>query len=187
MEDLIVLSKKIGFTAAAILRRPQLEYRPEVRDMCAMNLCGVYGKSWICPPACGSLDEICKKAERFMDGLLVQTTVQLEDSFDYERMQAGMQKHQKQLEALVDRCRNMGMEILPMGAGGCTRCENCTYPAAPCRFPDKAFSSMEAYGLLVNDVCRQAGLGYYYGSNTLTYSALLLVHKNSETKQGSHE
>ena len=35
--------------------------------------------------------------------------------------------------------------MLPIGAGCCTKCKTCTYPDAPCRFPEQAFSSMEAY------------------------------------------
>ena len=36
-------------------------------------------------------------------------------------------------------------------------------------------SSMEAYGLLVSNVCRSSGLEYYYGPLTLTYSACILT------------
>ena len=33
---------------------------------------------------------------------------------------------------------------------------------------------MEAYGLLVSDVCRRSGLGYYYGTGTMTYTSCVL-------------
>jgi hypothetical protein len=36
-------------------------------------------------------------------------------------------------------------------------------------------SSMEAYGLLVSEVCRASGLPYYYGPKTLTFSACILT------------
>ncbi len=61
-----------------------------------------------------------------------------------------------------------------MGAGACTICETCTWPERPCHFPDKMVSSMEAYGLVVSDVCKPAGIPYYYGPLTLTYSSCVL-------------
>jgi len=36
-------------------------------------------------------------------------------------------------------------------------------------------SSMEAMGLLVSEVCEAAGLPYYYGPNTLTYTGAVLL------------
>ena len=37
------------------------------------------------------------------------------------------------------------------------------------------FPSMEAYGLLVSDACTSAGLEYYYGKNTMTYTSCILL------------
>jgi hypothetical protein len=33
---------------------------------------------------------------------------------------------------------------------------------------------MEAYGMVVSDVCRDSGIPYYYGSGTLTYVGCVL-------------
>ena len=62
-----------------------------------------------------------------------------------------------------------------MGTGACTKCKKCTYPDAPCRFPDQLFSSMEACGLYVSKVCTDNGLPYNYGPNKLAYSACFLL------------
>ena len=34
---------------------------------------------------------------------------------------------------------------------------------------------MEAYGLVVSQVCQDSGLPYYYGPRTITYTACVLV------------
>ena len=34
---------------------------------------------------------------------------------------------------------------------------------------------MEGYGLLVSQVCRDNGIEYYYGKNTVTYTGLFLI------------
>jgi predicted metal-binding protein len=58
--------------------------------------------------------------------------------------------------------------ILALGAGSFNLCPSCTYPNAPCCFPDKALSSMEAKGLWVSDVCEKNGMPYNCGSNRRT-------------------
>ena len=76
---------------------------------------------------------------------------------------------------LTDRLRPEFPDMLPMGTGGCTMCESCTYPDAPCRFPDRRMPSMEAYGLVVSDECKKNGLPYYYGPNTMTFTACVMI------------
>ena len=38
---------------------------------------------------------------------------------------------------------------------------------------------MEGYGLLVSQVCQDNDLKYYYGPNTVTYTALFLIKEHS--------
>ena len=64
-------------------------------------------------------------------------------------------------------------DALCLGAGGCRVCRQCSYPE-PCRFPDRAVSSMEGYGLFVTQVCRDAGAAYHHGDRTITYTACVL-------------
>ena len=64
---------------------------------------------------------------------------------------------------------------MAIGAGACTKCRECTYPDAPCRFPKQAFASMEAYGMLVLQVCKSNNMKYYYGPNTIAYTSMFLL------------
>ena len=43
--------------------------------------------------------------------------------------------------------------------------------------PDKRISSMEAYGMLVMQVCKDSGVGYYYGPDHLAYTSCFLFGK----------
>lgn len=112
---------------------------------------------------------------RFRSGLLVQTTMSLEDDFDYETMKACGNAHQEHFVALDERLRAKYPGLLALGAGGCRLCEACAYPDSPCRMPERALSSMEAYGLLVSDVCEKNGLAYYHGPGTITYTGCYLL------------
>lgn len=164
----------LGFDNVAPIHPDQMVFRKEVREMCETNRCRNYNKSWSCPPACGTLEEISARAKSFPYGFLVQTTGKMEDNFDYETMQSAAVRHQENLDRLIAAMRERCQEMLPMGAGGCRRCEQCTYPDAPCRFPDLLYSSMEAYGLLVSDECTRCGAKYYYGPLTITYTGCIL-------------
>lgn len=174
-EAVIDLAKSVGFSHVGQVNIANLKFLPEVRDMCKSNRCQAYNKSWVCPPQCGTLEEITEKARQFHRGILVQTTAQMEDDFDLDTMMEAEQLHKEHFFALVDALRDCFPQLLPMAAGTCTLCKTCSYPDAPCRFPDKAFTSMEAYGLMVSDVCKQSGLGYYYGPQTITYTSCVLL------------
>ena len=80
----------------------------------------------------------------------------------------------KNFYAFAEEIRREYPNALCLGAGGCRVCSQCAYPS-PCRFPEKAMSSMEGYGLFVTQVCRDAGIPYHYGEKTITYTACVLI------------
>jgi len=167
-------AKEAGFDHWGAMDCSTLQLIPEVRDMCAGGKCAMYGKNWRCPPAIGDLDECREKIKGYRWGLLVQTVAELEDSMDYESMQEG-QENQKARFAKMYELLNFRSDVLPMSSGTCTKCKKCTYPDEPCRFPEYQYSSMEAYGLLVSQVCKDNGLPYYYGPNTVAYTSCFLI------------
>lgn len=175
IEELIALAKEVGFTAACELNVSTIKLREDVRGMCAEGSCGAYDKNWTCPPACGTLDECRERVAKYNRGIIVQTTGELEDAMDYEAMQETGAKHAENFAEMTRRVRELFPNALPLGAGGCRICKPCTYPDAPCRFPDKATSSMEGYGMLVSEVCQDNNIPYYYGANTLTYVGCYLI------------
>ena len=175
MSDLVRLSLEAGFSQAAPLDMSSLVFRPEVREMCAAGRCKSYGRTWSCPPAVGSLERITERAARYSRGVIVQTTAPTDGDFDMAGFHRAMLLHHRQFDRLVRQLRNGFPDLLPMAAGACTRCSVCTYPDRPCRYPDRLFPSMEAYGLLVSDVCLRSGLQYNYGPRTITYTACILL------------
>ena len=174
-EQLSALAREAGFSAWADLDVSTIELKPEVRDMCAVNSCGQYGKRWSCPPGCGTLEECAQRLKDFDRGILVQTYGDIEDGFDFEAMMEIEADHKEHFLEMYDALRGSGAQILAIGAGCCTQCAKCTYPDEPCRFPEKMISSMEAYGMLVLEVCKANGLTYYYGPDKMAYTSCFLV------------
>ncbi len=175
-----------GFSSAVPLNPKKLNFMEEVRAMCTSNKCRNYDNSWSCPPACGTLDEMAERAGNFDSGALLQTTASLADSFDYEGMMAAEERHLNSLNTLAEKLRTVLPDMLVLGTGGCRICKNCTYPSAPCRFPDRMTISMEACGLLVSRVCVDCGIPYYYGPGTLTYVACVLFREESFKSKQNH-
>lgn len=174
-ENLSKIAAECGFSAWAALDVSTIELKPEVRDMCAVNTCGMYGKRWSCPPGCGTLEECGERLKDRTMGILVQTIGDIEDSFDFEAMMEIEAEHREHFQEMHNALLEARVNVLAIGTGCCTVCRECTYPSAPCRFPEKLVASMEAYGMVVNEVCKANGLAYNYGPEKMAYSCCFLL------------
>ena len=174
LEKAVQIAKEAGFTNAAPMDVSTIRLMPEVRQMCEQNTCGMYGKNWCCPPGVGTLEDCEKKLAGYTSGILVQTVGELEDAFDGEGMMEAEAQHRKNTMAARELLEEAFPGVLTVGAGTCTRCKTCTWPDEPCRFGDSAFASMEAYGMLVTQVCQDNQMPYYYGSDRIAYMGCFL-------------
>lgn len=100
---------------------------------------------------------------------------ELEDDFDVETMMETEHLQKQHMLAMQERVLELYPNALAIGSGCCIHCDSCTYPDAPCRFPAKQMASMEAYGMLVTEVCRANNMKYYYGPCTLAYTSCFLI------------
>lgn len=176
MTDYKALARSCGFNTVEPLDTSTLKFLPEVRAMCAADRCQSYGKSWACPPACGELEYWAERSGRYTKGFIFQTVGEREDSYDFEAMMEVSALNGKNFEKLTDALSETGADFLALSAGTCTRCEKCSYPDAPCRFPEKLYPSMEACGLFVSGVCSDNGVKYYYGDDKIAYTCCLLYN-----------
>ncbi len=174
-EEIISLANDVGFDHVAELNMGALQFREEVRTMCSGGNCRAYGTRWSCPPAIGTLQRSRELAAKYHRGVIVQTTGAMSDEFDSDGVFRAEKLQKKRFDTLVRQLRFQYPGCLPMGAGACTRCRKCTYPERACRYPEQLFISMEAYGLMVNEVATQSGLSYDYGPLTITYTSLVLI------------
>lgn len=164
-----------GFSHVGPLNVDTIEMHKEARDACAENKCHMYGKNWSCPPGCGTLEECEARLRKYKDGLILQTTCEMEDAFDFEAMADLGERHQKAFKQFAELIRAVYPGCMILGMAGCENCKECTYPDNPCRFPDKMTSAMEGYGMIVSEVCQRNDIKYYYGPGTLTYVGCVLV------------
>ena len=148
----------------------------KVRAMCEDNRCQRYNRSWSCPPACGTVEQLTSEMSKYKKGILLVSVFDVDGDFDLEGIKNGQIAHVRRFDRIVRQVRFFYPSCMPMSAGSCSRCQKCTYPDAPCRFPDRLYPSMEACGLLVSKTCEDCGLKYNNGPSTITFVSSILLY-----------
>ena len=175
---------KMGAYKSNIIETGKIETDRSFRDMCASNACGVYGKCYMCPPDVGEIETLMAEVRKYDYALVYQTVTELEDSYDFE----GMINAKKKSYPLAQNLRQIFSEaglhkVLHLGAGGCGVCEVCAKRTSePCRFPEQAMPSLEAYGINVSALAKAADMKYVNGQNTVTYFGAVLFSLDDQNK-----
>lgn len=177
MEEILNLLRDCGAARAAAIRQSDVVYNAAFRDICAQNACGLYGTCYMCPPDIGPIEALMAKAQQYPVCFMYQTVSVLEDSFDYEGMIEAKKVHHRCAQRIDKQARALLKEgFLHLEAGGCGMCARCAkLDGIPCRFPDKALSSLEGYGIDVYQTALHAGLPYVNGQNTVTYFGMIFL------------
>ena len=162
---------KDEFFQYAVADTGVLKFQQAVADACKANYCGMYGKTWTCPPAIDDYSVMEKNLKKYGRFFVFTTKHDIEDSFDFEGMTKGKDKHGEVQQRVMDALKGLPVRVL--GAGGCTNCQKCTYPLSPCRFPEKAVSSIEACGINVVELARDVDINYVNGPDTVTYFSIV--------------
>ena len=157
-----------------------ISFEPEFRKLCESNACGMYGRSWMCPPLIGRVEDLIAQAKTYSTAIVYQTVDELEDSYDFEGMMEAGERINRLSQPLRRHMRELGVTTaLFLGAGGCRICKRCAkLDNEPCRFPDEAMSSLEAYGINVSELARSAGMKYINGVDTVTYFGAVFLKED---------
>lgn len=177
LEQLRAYALQCGAYRAEIIRVSQISADPSFAKLCQSNACGNYGRNYTCPPDAGSIEELMESLKEYNRVLVYQTVSELLDSYDFEGMMEAGNRHNKIAQKLWDFTDAKGeMQTLHLGAGGCRLCSVCAkITREPCRHPERAMKSLEAYGVNVTLLAEQAGMQYINGQNTVTYFGAVLT------------
>mgnify|MGYP000924640703 CR=1 FL=1 len=181
LNNLVKEALELKADHAALVDVSKIKFHEEFRKACEKNVCGRYNSNWMGPPAIGPIDELKKKVMKYKHGLIFQTVIQLKSPFDVKGMNEGFNKHTENFWRILSHIKEKYgfKDILPLNAGCCNTCKRCAYlDGEPCRYPEKAFSSVEAYGIDVTALERSSGIPVYNGQNTVSYVALILFNEN---------
>ena len=170
--------ESFGFYEFGIADTAGIRFRQDIRAMCEVNTCRAYGTTWACPPAVGTVEECGERVRQYDKMVVLSGKYELEDSFDYEGIQEGAKKFRESSRALNQLLRERFSDYFMLSNEGCDLCSKCTYPDAPCRFPDRAMGSLEGYGIFVSELATQAGMKYNNGPNTVTFFGALICNED---------
>ena len=134
----------------------------------------MYGKTWACPPAVGSVEECRARVMAFDEGLMVVTITEVSDIANIEETLATRAPHEeitREIHALV---KEKASETMVLSTEACAHCAECAYPCAACRFPDRMYPCVESHGIVVTDIAEKYGIDFLAGGNIVTWFSLIL-------------
>ena len=151
----------------------KLEFSSRIRWIC-QHECPMYGKTWACPPAVGSVDDCAQKCGSFTDCLMIATVAEVSDIANIEETLSTRPDHEAVTNQVGDLLREQGVEPYILSTEACTVCERCAYlDGLPCRKPELMHPCVESHGINILPLLEELGLEFQYGENVVTWFSLL--------------
>ena len=154
----------------------ELEFSDRIRWIC-QHECPMYGKSWACPPAVGTVPQCRDKCLAYENCLLISTIVEVADISDIDATLATRHDHEEVTNQVRDLMRLQGVEPYVLSTEACAVCQRCAVlDGQPCRHPERMHPCVESHGINVIPILETCGLEFQYGSNTVTWISLLFYN-----------
>lgn len=159
---------------SAFIDVSDIPFTEKAASYCKANLCGRYGKSWSCPPAVGNFNTLKAQALTFDKAFIFSHKGKIESYSDEKAMDSLRDETMDILFIFCEKLKEKNISFLALGCGSCNFCKECTYPDAPCRYPEKAIPPIEAYGVDVATLCEKTEMTYMAENNEVTFFCMIL-------------
>lgn len=156
-----------------IISTDDLPVEARVRMVCQQE-CERYGSTWACPPGVGELDDCEAACRAYPRGLFFSTVAEVRDVMDMDEMLATRTAHEEITEQIDQYMTEKGLDTFVLSTESCDICDECAYPDAPCRFPEKMHPCLESYGIVVPEIVEREEMQYMIGGNTVLWFSLIL-------------
>ncbi len=151
----------------------ELEFTDRVRWVCEHE-CPMYGTTWACPPAVGTVEECRKKCMSYPECLMIASVTEVSDISNIDETLATRPAHEKLTNRVRDEMRELGVRPFILSTEACTICSRCAYlDGLPCRMPGAMHPCVESQGINVTPLLEKFGLEFQYGENVVTWVSLL--------------
>ena len=155
----------------------KLEFSDRIRWICEHE-CPMYGKTWACPPAVGSVTHCRSKCGTYKRCLMISTIVEVADIGDITTTLATRGDHEAVTNQVRDLLRQQEVEPYVLSTEACAECDRCAYlDGEPCRFPDRMHPCVESHGINILGLLDEMGLAFQYGENVVTWFSLLFFNE----------
>ena len=153
----------------------ELEFSERIRRVCEQE-CPMYGKTWACPPAVGTVEECRTRCRSYPHALYLTTLTEVSDIANLEETLATRAPHEAVTREALAILKPHVKDVMALSTEACAIGENCAYPGAPCRHPELMFPCVESHGIIVTALAEKEGIDFY-GGNLVTWFSLLLFRE----------
>ncbi len=151
----------------------ELEFSDRIRWIC-QHECPMYGRTWACPPAVGSVAQCKEKCMGYENCLMIATITEVRDITDINETLATRPEHEEITNQVRDLMVQQGVQPYVLSTEACTICEHCAWlDGQPCRLPGKMHPCVESHGINLVPVLENNGIEFQFGANVVTWVSLL--------------
>lgn len=150
----------------------ELTFSDRIRHVCETE-CPMYGTTWACPPAVGSVEDCRARCLSYPHALMITTVTEVADIANMNETLSTRAPHEALTHQVEQLMRQCGAEaVYALSTEACALCEHCAYPDGPCRHPDHMYPCVESHGIVVTDIAEKYGIDFLSGNLVVWFSLL---------------
>lgn len=155
----------------AFIRTEELVFTERVRKICERE-CPMYGRTWACPPAVGSVEDCKKRCLAYPEALVITTITEVSDIANLQETLDTRAPHEAVTREAAAFVREQAADVMVLSTEACAICEQCAYPDGPCRHADKMYPCVESHGILATEIAEKYGIDFFDG-NVVTWFSII--------------
>lgn len=152
----------------------ELIFKEEVRQICRQE-CPMYGKSWSCPPAVGTVEECKARCFAYEGAFLFTTIAEVSDIANLKETLDTRFEHEKITRDLGELFKKNGADVMLLSSESCAICDSCAYcENSACRHPEYMIPCIESQGILVTELAEKYEIPFFDSLTTVQWFGLVL-------------
>ncbi len=173
-----IVEKIIEFGASGVnvIYVNDIEFNPELRQLCMDNICRNYGLNYTCPPYVGTPQELIQKVKEYKVAIVIHNTEVINGFKDKDGVGKAEDKINKILINVNNFIYNKNLEYMIIGATSCKRCNPCKIMTKEeCPHKEEAFVSLSAFCIDVKKLADKCNILFNWDGKTVTNIGILLL------------
>jgi predicted metal-binding protein len=149
-----------------------------IRKYCYENICGNYGKHYMCPPLIGTVEEIKNKLKLYNKAILLRYSEEVDVKNNRKKVKRTKIDFHKKILELENFLSQKGIESWGLVGGNCSFCVECkAITNRPCKHPQKARPSLESLGIDVQKLLDNFGLDNRFYPDKIVWTGCILINE----------